>query len=246
MNTGIDLDFEYQIVRSKRKTVAIHLRNGKVEVRTPQRIDNAWVQQFVENKADWINTQLAQQLKNKTEQYQMTDGESITFLGHELQLQLRLASRNKVYIEAGKLCIEGRIETSEKALKLFHNWLKDQARAYMVPRTEAYAARLGVEDSLQQIRFRKTRSKWGHCSSKGIIQFNELIMLAPTMVVEYLIIHEVCHLVYMNHSRQYWKLVEGHCPDYSEMKTWLTENGHRFWFDTEQQSASHLDAGLSD
>ena len=235
MNTGIDLNFEYQIVRSKRKTVAIHLRNGLVEVRAPQRIDSDWVQQFVENKAGWINTQLARQLKNQAEQYRMADGEIITFLGRELQLQLRLASRNKVYIEAGKLCIEGRIETPEKALKIFHGWLKDQARTYMIPRTEAYAARLGVEGSLQQIRFRKTRSKWGHCSSKGIIQFNELIMLAPATVVEYLIIHEVCHLVHMNHSRQYWKLVASHCADYSEIKTWLSENGHRFWFDTKPQ-----------
>ena len=228
---AIELNFEYRIVRSKRKSVAIHLRNGEVEVRTPQRIETAWVQRFVESKSDWINTQLAQQCKNKSEQYRIADGEIITFLGRELELQLRLASRNKVYIEAGKLCIEGRIETPEKALKILHNWLKDQARAYMIPRAEAYASRLGVANSLQQIRFRKTRSKWGHCSSKGIIQFNELIMLAPAAVVEYLIIHEVCHLVHMNHSRQYWKLVKSHCPDYKDTKTWLTENGHRFWFD---------------
>lgn len=225
------LGFEYRIVRSKRKTVAIHLRGDQVEVRTPQRIDTAWVQQFVESKSGWITAQLARQIKNKSEQYRMADGEIITFLGRELQLQLRLASRNKVYIEAGQLCIEGRIDQPGKALKLFHSWLKDQARAYMIPRTEAYAARLSVEDSLQQIRFRKTRSKWGHCSSKGIIQFNELIMLAPAEVVEYLMIHEACHLVHMNHSRQYWQLVASHCPDYRKTKTWLTENGHRFWFD---------------
>lgn len=228
---AIKLDFEYRIVRSKRKTVAIHLRDGQVEVRTPQRIDTAWVQRFVESKSDWINTQLSQQLKNRSQRYRMVDGETITFLGRELELQLSQASRNKVYIEAGKLCIEGRIETAEKALKLFHSWLTDQARTYMIPRAEAYASRLGVENSLQQIRFRKTRSKWGHCSSKGIIQFNELIMLAPASVVEYLIIHEVCHLVHMNHSKQYWKLVASHYPDYKDSKSWLSENGHRFWFD---------------
>ena len=225
------LGFEYQIIRSKRKSVAIHLRNGQVEVRAPKKIDPKWLEQFVESKADWINTQLAQQLKNRSEQYRLADGETITFLGRKLQLQLRIASRNKVYIEAGRLCIEGRIEQPDKVLQLFHNWLKEQARVYMVPRTEAYAARLGVEESLQQIRFRKTHSKWGHCSSKGIIQFNELIMLAPPEVVEYLMIHEVCHLVHMNHSQQYWKLVASHCPDYKKTKAWLTENGHRFWFD---------------
>ena len=225
------LGFEYQIIRSKRKSVAIHLRNGLVEVRTPKKIDLKWLEQFVESKSDWINTQLAQQLKKRSEQYRLADGETITFLGRKLQLQLRLAPRNNVYIEAGKLFIEGRIEQPDKALKLFHSWLKEQARIYMVPRTEAYAAHLGVAESLQQIRFRKTRSKWGHCSSKGIIQFNELIMLAPAEVVEYLMIHEVCHLVHMNHSQQYWKLVASHCRDYKKTKTWLTENGHRFWFD---------------
>jgi len=228
-----ELGFEYRIVRSKRKSVAIHLRNGQVEVRTPQRVDPAWVQQFVASKAGWVNTQLAQQLKNKSQQYRMAEGEIITFLGRKLQLKLRIATRNKVYIEAGKLCIEGRIERPEKALKLFHNWLKEQARVYMIPRAEAYAARLGAEDKLQQIRFRKTRSKWGHCSSKGIIQFNELIMLAPAEVVEYLMIHEVCHLVHMNHSKQYWKLVASHCPAYKKPQAWLAENGHRFWFDIE-------------
>lgn len=225
-----ELDFEYRIIRSKRKSVAIHLCDGQVEVRTPQRIDTAWVQRFVESKSDWINTQLARQLKNKSEQYRMIDGETVTFLGRELQLHLRLAARNNVHIEAGKLCVEGRIESPENALKLLHSWLKDQARAYMIPRAEAYADRLGVENNLQQIRFRKTRSKWGHCSSKGIIQFNELIMLAPAEVVEYLIVHEVCHLVHMDHSSQYWKLVASHCPDYKFQKKWLAENGHRYWF----------------
>ena len=78
------------------------------------------------------------------------------------------------------------------------------------------------------VSFRKTKTKWGHCSTRGIIQFNWLIMMAPNEVIDYLVAHEVSHLVHMNHSTDYWRVVSSLCPNYKIHRDWLRENEHRF------------------
>ena len=94
----------------------------------------------------------------------------------------------------------------------------------LADKTRNRAAELGV--TVGDIRLRLTRSKWGHCTRSGIIQYNWLIALAPESVVDYLVIHEVCHRRHLNHSRAYWQLVESLCPDYLRRRQWLKDWGH--------------------
>ena len=72
---------------------------------------------------------------------------------------------------------------------------------------------------------RFTRSKWGHCTSEGVLQYNWHIVLAPEPVVDYLVAHEVCHLRHLNHSAHFWALVASVCPDYQAQRDWLKANG---------------------
>ena len=117
----------------------------------------------------------------------------------------------------------------DKLEKLFNSWLMEQAREYMATQTIKYARELGVQRKLKDVVFRKTRTKWGHCCQDGTIQYNWLAMMAPREVVNYLIAHETSHLRHLDHSPRFWATVESLCPDYKELRSWLTDNGHRFW-----------------
>jgi predicted metal-dependent hydrolase len=87
-----------------------------------------------------------------------------------------------------------------------------------------------VDKHITDIRFRKTKTKWGHCTSKGVLQYNWLIMLAPNSVIDYMISHEVCHLKHMDHSKRFWSLVDSVCPNSDRFIDWLREHEHRLYF----------------
>ena len=76
-----------------------------------------------------------------------------------------------------------------------------------------------------RIAIRRQKTRWGSCSNKGNLNFNCLLMLMPDEVVDYVVVHELCHLIEMNHSKSFWKLVEEVMPDYKENRKWLRDHG---------------------
>ena len=122
--------------------------------------------------------------------------------------------------------IRKHIPSAPSAPKLTPSQLQALSRqaAYDLPaRVAAYARRIGVSYGRITIRHQKTR--WGSCSSKGNLNFNCMLMLAPAAVVDYVVIHELCHRKEMNHSKAFWALVQQHCPDYLLHRRWLKEHG---------------------
>ena len=108
--------------------------------------------------------------------------------------------------------------TDEELRQLSH-----QAAQYIPPRVALYAERIGV--SYGRITIRHQRTRWGSCSTKGNLNFNCLLMLTPPEVIDYVIVHELCHRKEMNHSARFWTLVASILPDYTEQKRWLREHG---------------------
>jgi predicted metal-dependent hydrolase len=96
-----------------------------------------------------------------------------------------------------------------------------QARVSLIAQSEAVA--LGVRYA--RITLRDQRSRWGSCSSKGTLSFNWRLVLAPHDVLDYVVVHEICHLVELNHGPRFWRLVEGRRPNYLEPKRWLDDHG---------------------
>lgn len=219
-----DLPFEVEVQRSRRKSAVIYVRNGKAEVRVPNRTPNYWIKQFVHEKRDWIEQQLIAERERRSEQYSLHDGASIPYLGKSIHI--KHLSNADVCINGDELILPADDLFSDTA-KAFHRWLKNQAAEYIVPLANALAEQAGVADKLRNIKFKKTKSRWGHCTRDGDIQFNWLIMLGPPEIVRYLVAHEVCHLVHMNHSRAYWSVVDTVCPDRKAAQKWLRANEHK-------------------
>lgn len=104
--------------------------------------------------------------------------------------------------------------------------LAEQAKEYIPQRVEYYAEIIGV--TYGRITIRNQRTRWGSCSGKGNLNFNCLLMMMPKEVIDYVIVHELCHRKEMNHSTAFWKEVENVLPDYGEYRMWLKENGGSF------------------
>ncbi|MBQ9984658.1 MAG: M48 family metallopeptidase [Lachnospiraceae bacterium] len=104
--------------------------------------------------------------------------------------------------------------------------LREKARMVLTGRTEFFAGKLGV--TYNKIRIGSQRTRWGSCSSKGTISYNWKLILMPEAVRDYVVVHELCHLLEMNHSPQFWKVVEEIIPNYKEYRRWLKENGSRY------------------
>ena len=170
--------FEYSIVKSNRKSIAIQIHpDCKVLVRAPKRMRMEEIKRFVESKAEWIEKHLS----NCTSQNQqkLTDQE----------------------IQA----------------------LREKARALVTERVQYYAPLIGV--TYNQIVIRAQHTRWGSCSNKGNLNFNCLLALVPPEVLDYVVVHELCHRKELNHSERFWNEVTKILPDYKVRKKWLKDNG---------------------
>ncbi|HEY9036800.1 MAG TPA: SprT family zinc-dependent metalloprotease [Pseudomonadales bacterium] len=219
---------DYQLIRSRRRSVAIHVRGAVVEVRAPHRVPLYWINQFVHEKAAWIEKRLAEEAARHQQRYCLIDGHSLPFLGELKTVHITTATRNRIALDENGLMLRVRDPSPACVMRLFQRWISTQAMDYLTPRTELMAERLQVRHQLSSVRMRHTRSKWGHCSQQGVVQFNPMIMLAPAAVADYLIAHEVSHLIHPNHSKAYWECVGRVCPDHREQRRWLRANEHCF------------------
>lgn len=222
--------FQCEIVRQKRKTLGLYVKHRWVEVRVPLRASKRDVETFIATHRDWIEERLIAEAQRHKNRLRIEHGGKILYKARELNIEFRDNRRERVLIEDKTFVIQGHKLTQEKAKGIVERYLQNKAKEYIVPRATGLAQHLGVAGDITDIRFRKTKTKWGHCSSKGVLQYNWLIMLAPNSVIDYMISHEVCHLKHMDHSKHFWTLVDSVCPDSDRFIDWLREHEHRLYF----------------
>lgn len=218
--------FDYSIKRARRKTIGLYVRNGQVEVRTPHHVKHEEIHRWVCEKAEWVKERLAEHRTQESEKPAIYHGGNLLFLGAQRSLSMEIGSPG-ITEKNNTLLIRHRANTNIPAL--LEKWLKEEARLYLLERISEIGELMQEKQRITDIRFRKTRSKWGHCTSSGVLQFNWLIIMAPPEVIDYLIIHELSHLEHLNHSPAFWKRVAIFCPDYRQQRNWLRINGHRLW-----------------
>ncbi|WP_317933343.1 SprT family zinc-dependent metalloprotease [Halioxenophilus sp. WMMB6] len=231
----LTFDFDYSLHRSpRRRTLEIQVRGAEVRVRAPTRVSQQQIDRFLWERRHWVQEKLAahQQQLLAFPPRQFVNGATWWWLGEPLTLVLAAGGRGRVQRRDEQLLVLLSARQSADAPaaleRLLSDWYKAQAQQILAEKSAALAARLGLQFSA--VRLRKTRSRWGHCTSQGVLQYNWLIVQAPESVVDYLVAHEVCHLRHFNHSRAFWDLVAEVCPDYARQRQWLKENGAGLWF----------------
>ena len=224
------LGFDYQIRLSSRKSAAIEVRAEAVRVSAPHRTAQRDLKQWVAEKAPWIREKLAEQQARQDQipQRSYSDGARWPYRGRDLTLKLQSGQRAYAQLQGDTLLVclsrRSRKPEAEQIAAVVQNWYQQQALTVLTEKSKRICEVLGK--SYRSIRLKRTKSKWGHCSIQGDLQYNWLIMQAPEPVIDYLVVHECCHLIHHNHSKPFWALVAGQFPEFKQAKTWLGERGH--------------------
>ena len=213
-----------QIVRTKRRTIALVIeRDGSLLVRAPLRTSKARIQELVNERADWIRDKqtLIKTLYSKTKSKEYINGENFWHLGKTYPLEI--VNHAKL-----PLVLDRRFHLSQTALpgaqQVFKNWYRKQAMQIISERVLWYASRNGF--TYNKIRITSARTRWGSCTSRGTLSFTWRLVMAPMVVIDYVVVHELVHLQEKNHSKSFWGKVKAIMPDYKQQIAWLKANGH--------------------
>ncbi len=229
-----DDPLEYLLIRSARRTLSVSVEDHRVVVRAPKRAPVYWIEDFLLQKQGWIKKQLSAEREKQARRLRLQQGLRFELAGEPMQLQISMepGRRQARVVERDSALSVMLPETGSEwqdylLHRVFIRWVKQRATAELGERTRSTADRFGLEEQLGEVRLRQTKTKWGHCTSEGHIQYNPLILLAPEPVIDYLVAHEVAHLQHRNHSKRFWKLVEKMQPGFRDNERWLKEEGYR-------------------
>ncbi|MEN8658593.1 SprT family zinc-dependent metalloprotease [Marivita sp.] len=210
--------------RARRMTLRISRVDGAVTLTVPRGVSEREALEFAAEKRDWVIGNLSQHDKPQL----VGPGDSIDVGGRSFQIVQGDAKR--LSVQDGRIILPAPIEKGRVHLMA---WLKERARIELTRASDHYAERLGRGYS--RITLRDTRSRWGSCSSAGALMYSWRLILAPKNVLDYVAAHEVAHLQEMNHSADFWRVVDRLYGPHQEARTWLRHEGpklHRFRFDT--------------
>ncbi|WP_028307552.1 M48 family metallopeptidase [Desulfitibacter alkalitolerans] len=227
-----DIEIKYEISMSnKAKKLRITVKNGNVTVTVPRGVSHEQARQFVETKRDWIKKHVQRHsTQSQAPKRKYAGGEKFPYMGRPLDLITESTLARKVEISIDGDTIKVLIPTflekekwSEIVKQSLILWYKNQARVIFKEKLDYFSKIMGVEYKGFRVKDQKTR--WGSCSSRKNINLNWKVILAPVKAIDYVIVHELAHLTYMNHSKEFWQLVAMYVPDYELQKLWLKQNG---------------------
>lgn len=224
------LGFEYVTKRSRRKSVCIQIKGGQVRVLAPMRYPNAQIAEFVEQKQAWINAKLAQQQAIEQRKSDFKNADQVLWRGENKTLVCLRASQYQLSVDDKQVTMH--IPNRVNQLNLASYRKKKLALLYQQEAAEHLPTRLAQLSDITGLRpsgltIKQYKARWGSCNNRGHINLNYLLMMTPDFVIDYVIIHELCHLKHMNHSANFWQLVALHCPDFKQAKQWLKQHNHQ-------------------
>jgi len=205
---------EYKLIRSKRKTVAIHItKHGTVEVRAPKDVPKSYIDGIVCEKDKWIEKHrlvMERRIEGK-DKFRLSYGDTVMFLGEECSI----IAKDGGHAGFDGECFYVPPGLSDNEIKAaIVRIYKMLAKQIMPQRVALFAQRMNVNPSSVKVNSAKTR--WGSCSGKNAINFSWYLIMAPGNIVDYIVVHELAHITQHNHSERFWGIVESVIPDYKE------------------------------
>ncbi|MCL4562914.1 MAG: M48 family metallopeptidase [Chloroflexi bacterium] len=218
-----------KIIRSRRKTIALIIEpDGRLVVRAPLRLPERQIHDLVERKAGWIVRKQDQirQAGSTLQTHAYSEGEELLYLGKPYRLIL-------VPNPAPPLCLEDSFYLSAalrgRGKEVFTAWYRNQAARILSERVRLFAGSMQL--SFHQVKITSARTRWGSCSAQGNLCFTWRLVMAPLPIIDYVVVHELAHLLQRNHSHAYWEIVAKVLPDYRQRRGWLKANGRLLTLD---------------
>ena len=212
---------------SRSKSASIKVEDGTVIVIVPHDLNNERISKLLSDKEHWIKDKLKiHRGTNPVSSKQYVSGENFTYLGRNYRLKVNIGLYQPIKLSNGRFTITllRGSDNPEMVKDSLTSWYKQHAEAKLMDKTKRYAQRLGV--SCKSIGIKSYKSRWGSCTVDGEIDFNWKIIIAPNSIVDYVVVHELCHLIHHDHSPKFWREVERVIPNYAECRLWLKENSN--------------------
>ena len=209
----------FKIILKKKKNISLKVdKNGEVFVFAPYGIDYKYIYNLVEKNSKWILNQI-----DKSKEKSLFDENKLIFKGDIYNIIINIKDKESIYLKDEFIIIDSKSKNKEYIYQFISNWYKKSATELLPSMVYSISRELGLIPS--KILIKNQRTIWGSCNSKKVISLNWRLILMKKSVIDYIIIHELCHIAHMNHSKAFWSLVEKYDPKYKENKLWLKEKG---------------------
>lgn len=232
----MELKFDYgsriitfNLIYRKRKTMSIEVETtGEVTVIVPVGTATEDVIEKVKSRAGWIvSKQYESKFINDTKiEREAVSGESYMYLGRNYSLDIRVdenIDNISVKLFQGKFVVNTYTKDEDLIKKAMENWYREKTLAKVKERVSYYSSYFN--DEVTTVKVKEQKKRWASCTSKNELLFNWRCVMAPVFVLDYIVVHEMCHMEYKNHSKDFWNRVYAVMPDYEVRKLWLRNNG---------------------
>jgi predicted metal-dependent hydrolase len=222
-------DIEYLLLRSRlRRTADIILeRDGKITVRAPRHLSDENVDRIIEKKRYWIYKNLAEwrDLNVSRVIREFRNGEGFLYLGRSYRLSLVNGQAEPLVLKNGRFqlqrCIAEKGDTAARAA--FRDYYIEKGKGKLTRRVKGFTAKVGMD--VRDLCIRDLGYRWASCNTHGKLAFHWRCMMAPLKIIDYIVVHELCHLHHRDHTQAFWNEIDKVMPDYEDRKAWLRENG---------------------
>lgn len=236
LNGGSETQMYYHVRHSQRaKRTRIVVTADKIEVVAPFGVSEHRIKAFVSRQQNWIKDAV-NRIHNKAKASQTfappryVDGVNVPYQGKQIPLTIKPTSGQNIKLQLHSdqqfivyLPEHLRENSSELIKQALEKWMKLQIRQHAQLLITKHSGKHQLIP--RRIRIKTQKTRWGSCGPQNDINLNWLLMLAPPIVLEYVVVHELCHIKHKNHSKEFWQLVEDHMPDYLNHRHWLKQHG---------------------
>lgn len=218
------MDIKVEITRKKIKNIILKVTpDGRVLISAPTRVPQSYLKEFIKTKEDWIVKKLEEAKNRNKKELNYESDEEIIYLGKKYYLEVINSYNEKVFIQDEKIyiyCLEN--STTEDRERIFKTWLKVELEIILKALTYKIGKMIGYLPN--EIRIRDMKSRWGSCiSTRKVITYNLQLAFQPLPLIEYVVLHELAHIPYPNHQKEFWNFVETFIPDWKERRKLLNK-----------------------
>lgn len=219
------MEIAYEIHRSEKRhklTITVE-RDRSVVVHAPLGVSDEKIRELVNTKRFWIFEKLHHVQKytpTPPPGKELVNGEAALYLGRSYRIEMVDTDSQEIRFDH-RFIIPKSYRSRRKAV--LRDWYQERAKEVILPRVHMFAARLGV--NFKHARIVNSRYRWGSCTVKDNVNFNWRLIKAPMFVIDYVIIHELAHLMESNHTPRFWNIISAQTPTMEKARTWLRENG---------------------
>ncbi|ADO44425.1 protein of unknown function DUF45 [Hydrogenobacter thermophilus TK-6] len=213
-----------KIIRSKRKTITLQITdNATLIVKAPFEVSEETIRKFVIKHSKWIEEKKKEILSRdpKFAKKEFVSGEGFLYLGKSYKLYIVNQQDTPLKFDNGFFLLR---DYQPLAKGLFIKWYKERAYEKISERVQLYAQKRGF--IYNKVSITKAEKRWGSCSSSGNLNFSWRLIMAPLPVIDYVVVHELVHLIEKSHGKAFWDKVKVLMPDYEKHREWLKNNGH--------------------